>query len=775
MAHRVKVAVRIRPPVEPVLPSQEVVRPTAAHSQEVECVLADVGARAEKKRFTYDYVFPADSTQEQVFDAVGGPVVQHVMEGFNGTVLAYGQTGSGKTHTMVGPKGGAPELLRCEERGLIPRVVATLFDTLAKLPPVEVSWYVSCSILELYNEELFDLCTSPSPSSTAREAVVAAPSAPSSIATDHPSSERVEMRIREDRTSGRGVFVEGLTRIAVTTAEQTLQLIQGAAVQKHIAATAMNETSSRSHTLVMLYVDMVLHVQNDTKVHSQLHLVDLAGSERVGRTGATGARLKEAQNINLSLTTLGIVINKLTDGKSLHVPYRDAKLTRLLQDSLGGNALTSMICTCSSQPINAHETLSTLLFASRAKCIQNVAHENKELSPSELRRVFQQAQEEIRVLKERLQLLELGGVIPPQPPSDKPSASTPTSGGEDDILEELRSTVRSLTIELAQEREARLLVEKDAALLQQRVAFYETQNSDLQTQIADWKSKWKRENLACEAWVRKYQESMNLASRPEGHAVPQPPKPKEAKSVLVDPKKKTGVKPAGSATKPPGTGKDSPSDASTPTTTATATSMEEGDASTPEAREMRALVRERMLLSEVEQLRERLEKEARSGVIVDRLTRELAQAKEDALVQTEKLTQQYESTLKRHDQEIAELQLKLDLRVAERDAALASPPTRSAQQDEELARLREENDALHQENRANATRLLDFVKRIDLYVKEINTLKDDQARLKREVESANLSAELKARILGTRLVSERSVFRQKLLNCFARDDDDDTR
>ncbi|CUG02022.1 kinesin-like protein, putative, partial [Bodo saltans] len=272
----------------------------------------------DKNRFTFDAVFGPHCSQADLYAAIGADVVKHSLEGYNACVMTYGQTSSGKTFSMLGPDGGSDRLFgdrtvdvrASEELGLVPRVLDTLFRRRNDKSSGEVSTNIEISCVELYNEVFFDL-----------------------LSGDAEKSQN--LRIRED--ANRGIFIEGAASLPVDNTPQLFDLLAKISSSKHTSFTAMNATSSRSHTIITVSVDQVDHVRHDSTTNSRIFLVDLAGSERIEKTGAMGDRLKEAQNINLSLTLLGNVIKKLTDGKSMHIPYRDSKLTRLLQNSLGGN------------------------------------------------------------------------------------------------------------------------------------------------------------------------------------------------------------------------------------------------------------------------------------------------------------------------------------------------------------------------------------------------------------------------------------------------------
>ena len=312
---------------------------------------------SELLQFTFDKVFPPNSSQQEVYEQAALPIIESVMQGFNGTVFAYGQTSSGKTYTMTGPS------LSADHMGIIPRMVNTLFEIISETPDY-IEYSVKVSYCEIYLEKFKDLL----------------------------DTSMVDLKIHEDKT--RGVFIEGLTEHYVSSEQDVLELLSLGNGNREVAYTKMNAGSSRSHSLFILTVNQTNSRDYSGKV-GKLHLVDLAGSEKVGKTGAAGLRLEEAKNINKSLTVLGQVINALTDGKSTHVPYRDSKLTRILQDSLGGNSKTALIVTCSPSPYNESETISSLRFGVRAKFIRNKAKVNKEYTIAELKVLLSKSQEEL--------------------------------------------------------------------------------------------------------------------------------------------------------------------------------------------------------------------------------------------------------------------------------------------------------------------------------------------------------------------------------------------
>ncbi|KAL4695428.1 hypothetical protein H8959_000523 [Pygathrix nigripes] len=328
------------------------------------------------KSFTYDFVFDPSTEQEEVFNTAVAPLIKGVFKGYNATVLAYGQTGSGKTYSM----GGAYTAEQENEPtvGVIPRVIQLLFKEIDKKSDFEFTLKVS--YLEIYNEEILDLLC--------------------------PSREKAQINIREDPKEG--IKIVGLTEKTVLVALDTVSCLEQGNNSRTVASTAMNSQSSRSHAIFTISIEQRKKNDKNSSFRSKLHLVDLAGSERQKKTKAEGDRLKEGININRGLLCLGNVISALGDDKKGgFVPYRDSKLTRLLQDSLGGNSHTLMIACVSPADSNLEETLNTLRYADRARKIKNKPIVNIDPQTAELNHLKQQVQQ--------LQVLLLqahGGTLP---------------------------------------------------------------------------------------------------------------------------------------------------------------------------------------------------------------------------------------------------------------------------------------------------------------------------------------------------------------------------
>lgn len=335
-----------------------------------EVVQVDTQAKSitvDDATFSFDYVYPGNTLQSAMYDDIGAPLISKAMEGFNGTVFAYGQTGSGKTFTMMGA------LADADLKGLVPRLTDDLFARVNETSD-QVRFLITVSFLEIYNEVIHDLL--------------------------NPQSDKV-LKVREHPDMG--IYVEHLCELAVKSPSDIFRLLDQGNRVRRVASTAMNERSSRSHSVFTLKIQQktvkqIDDIERETELSSKLNLVDLAGSERADKTGAEGATLKEGAAINQSLMALGGVINALAESKPF-VPYRNSKLTRLLQESLGGNSATIMVANVSPADYNAEETIGTLRYASRAKKIQNKVVRNEDVHE----RVIRELQEEIDRLRGELE------------------------------------------------------------------------------------------------------------------------------------------------------------------------------------------------------------------------------------------------------------------------------------------------------------------------------------------------------------------------------------
>ncbi|XP_047458561.1 kinesin-like protein KIF11 isoform X2 [Mugil cephalus] len=333
-----------------------------------------INDKASRKTYTFDMVFGPAAKQIEVYRSVVCPILDEVIMGYNCTVFAYGQTGTGKTFTMEGERSPDEQFTWEEDplAGIIPRTLHQIFE---KLSENGTEFSVKVSLLEIYNEELFDLL---SPSEDVNE----------------------RLQLFDDPRNKRSVVVKGLEEVTVHNKDEVYQILERGAAKRRTASTLMNAYSSRSHSVFSVTIHMkeiTLDGEELVKI-GKLNLVDLAGSENIGRSGAVDKRAREAGNINQSLLTLGRVITALVE-KRPHIPYRESKLTRILQDSLGGRTKTSIIATVSPSSSNLEETLSTLEYASRAKNIMNKPEVNQKLTK---RTLIKEYTEEIERLKRDL-------------------------------------------------------------------------------------------------------------------------------------------------------------------------------------------------------------------------------------------------------------------------------------------------------------------------------------------------------------------------------------
>ncbi|KAJ4926619.1 hypothetical protein JOQ06_014368, partial [Pogonophryne albipinna] len=280
------------------------------------------------KSYVFDQVFPTNTTQIQVYNTCAKQIVKDVLGGYNGTIFAYGQTSSGKTHTMEG------NLHDPQGMGIIPRIAEDIFEHIFAMDE-NLEFHIKVSYFEIYMDKIRDLL----------------------------DVTKTNLSVHEDKH--RVPYVKGCTERFVTSPEEVMDVIDEGKASRHVAVTNMNEHSSRSHSIFLINIKQE-NVETEQKLCGKLYLVDLAGSEKVSKTGAEGAVLDEAKNINRSLSALGNVISALAEGTKSHVPYRDSKMTRILQDSLGGNCRTTMFICCSPSSYNDVETKSTLMFGQRS-------------------------------------------------------------------------------------------------------------------------------------------------------------------------------------------------------------------------------------------------------------------------------------------------------------------------------------------------------------------------------------------------------------------------
>ena len=355
----VKVAIRVRPMNKREKEQNSRLCVQVDKDNNTVSVISD---KNESKTFPFDYVYPMETTQREVYDQVAFPIVDSIFQGYNGTIFAYGQTGCGKTFTMMGIITD-PQL-----RGVIPNAFDHIFGFI-KTEGESRKFFLRCSFVEIYNEEVRDLL----------------------------GNKDKKLDIREDPK--KGTFLKDLTYVTIKNPADIDKSLDTGNKNRHVGATSMNDQSSRSHSLFTVYLEIEEKGENNnSRIKSgKLNLVDLAGSERVGKTNATGQTFDEGKKINLSLTALGSVIDALSQNRK-YIPYKDSKLTRLLADSLGGNTKTVMFANISPASYNYDETLGTLRYASRAKLIKNAPVVNEDPKDALLRKY----EEEIKALKEKL-------------------------------------------------------------------------------------------------------------------------------------------------------------------------------------------------------------------------------------------------------------------------------------------------------------------------------------------------------------------------------------
>ncbi|KAF4126717.1 kinesin family member 5 [Geosmithia morbida] len=466
-ANSIKVVARFRPQNRVELESGG--KPIVTFNSQESCT---VDSKEAQGSFTFDRVFDMSCKQQDIFDFSIRPTVDDILNGYNGTVFAYGQTGAGKSYTMMGTN-----IDEDEGRGVIPRIVEQIFASIMTSPST-MEYTVRVSYMEIYMERIRDLL--------------------------QPQNDNLPVHEEKNR----GVYVKGLLEVYVSSVQEVYEVMRRGGNARAVAATNMNQESSRSHSIFQITVTQK-NVETGSAKSGQLFLVDLAGSEKVGKTGASGQTLEEAKKINKSLSALGMVINALTDGKSSHIPYRDSKLTRILQESLGGNSRTTLIINCSPSSYNDAETLGTLRFGTRAKSIKNKAKVNAELSPAELKALLKKAQGQvtnfenyIATLEGEVQLWRAGESVPkdkwapplsdtpfgprhePRGPArpSTPSRLTAESRSETPMLSE-RSGTPSISLE-KDEREEFLRRENE---LQDQLAERESQAAAAEKQLRETK------------------------------------------------------------------------------------------------------------------------------------------------------------------------------------------------------------------------------------------------------------------------------------------------
>ncbi|VDD93142.1 unnamed protein product [Enterobius vermicularis] len=394
-----------------------------------------------EKQFTFDGVYPPESTSEQIYDEIVFPLVESVIEGYNGTVFAYGQTGSGKTYTMQGDNSDP------QTKGIIPRTFEHIFEATSS---ENAKFLVHVSYLEV--SLLKFICSNLSLSLSAFYFIRFAE------VRDLLTKNGEKLEIKEDGENG--IYAGGLSLHHCHDVTQCQRLMQIGNDNRHVGATLMNKDSSRSHSIFTIYIEIML--ENGSLRKGKLNLVDLAGSERQAKTGTTGERFKEATKINLSLSALGNVISALVSGKAKHIPYRDSKLTRLLQDSLGGNTKTIMVACISPSDNNYDETLSTLRYANRAKNIKNKPRINEDPKDALLR--------EFKAEIERLRALAQSG-------GQASEDANAIKVEREHLKQEYDAAINELRMQYENEQSSRLKLQEEYEKLKEQ---YEKASEDLE-------------------------------------------------------------------------------------------------------------------------------------------------------------------------------------------------------------------------------------------------------------------------------------------------------
>ena len=324
------------------------------------------------KKWTYDYILPPETTQDIMYEKVAKKTINEFCDGYHGTIFAYGQSGSGKTYSMLGPDSVFSDLGKSESNelyGITPRAIYQIFSILNEFSRNGTNWKLSLSYIEIYNEKIKCLLSC-----------------------------KDGLKIREDPNEG---FI--IPEKEFKDCRNPKDIFEGiflASENRAVGSTNQNERSSRSHAIMQL--ELIYNSIDGLVRKSRLSLVDLAGSERIAKTGAEGQRLKEAQKINQSLTTLGMVIMALTTSGTKHIPFRNSKLTLILRDSLGGSSKTTLLCTASRLKRHSEESIQTLYFASRAKTIKNSTKKNVILNAGELQHIVNGLKKELLFLRGQL-------------------------------------------------------------------------------------------------------------------------------------------------------------------------------------------------------------------------------------------------------------------------------------------------------------------------------------------------------------------------------------
>ena len=338
-------------------------------SEDTVCILNSFNS---SQTFTFDRVYDDKSNQQSIYEETAEPLIEEILKGYNGTIFTYGQSGSGKTYTMYGT-----DLVDEDNQGIIPRVINKIFEFINAEENKEIKFELKFSMLEIYQEGLYDLL--------------------------NPETKSSDLRIKEHNK--KGIYIENLSEVYISSQEEFLILIHEAEKFRIVKETGLNKCSSRSHLLFQLQITQKL--PDDTERRGLLNLIDLAGSEKVSKTHAIGETLNEAKKINASLSVLGKVISILAANNGEYVPYRESKLTRILKDSIGGNSKTILVVNCSTHSYNSDETIYTLNFAKRAKKIKNKVKINIKHSVDQLESIIEMLSNKLKYANE--EILRLNG------------------------------------------------------------------------------------------------------------------------------------------------------------------------------------------------------------------------------------------------------------------------------------------------------------------------------------------------------------------------------
>ena len=345
----IKVAIRFKPITDEVRNNESYNDNIIFQKLDETSVLIRNNSTQKNMTFNFDYIYDFKVTQEQIYNNLAKESINDVLKGFNATIFTYGESGSGKTYTLFGK-----DYKGKEKKGIVSRGIYDIFKFIEAEENKDIQFQLKLSMLEIYKEKIYDLL--------------------------EPETHSNDLKIKNDKSNGL-IVVQNLKQEYIVDFESFYTFLDFALQSRAVLDTKLNKNTSRSH--VMLILEVIQYFPNDTSIRGVLNVVDLAGSEKVSKTGASGIQLEQGIKINLGLSTISNVINHLIEGK-MYIPYRDSKITRILQDSLGGNSKCTMIVTCNSHSKYVEETISSLQFASKVKNVKNRPKVNVQLSRNEL-------------------------------------------------------------------------------------------------------------------------------------------------------------------------------------------------------------------------------------------------------------------------------------------------------------------------------------------------------------------------------------------------------